>query len=257
MLGPIKKLLRRRAASPVFDAPIEIDRPTYAVGDIHGRHDLLIALLERIADDAARHGFEDARLVFLGDYVDRGEESAQVLATLGALARDGGDSVALLRGNHEQMLLDFIADPAAGGPRWLSNGGLQTLMSYGVGGLGPASDPQALTDAAARLAQAMGPDLDLLRLTPDSALFGRVLFAHAGADPALPPERQEARALLWGAPGFRRTPRADGLWVAHGHWVVDEPSAEQGRIALDTGAWFSGRLTAARIAQGEVAFLQT
>jgi len=262
MRGIINRLFGR-AEVPVFAAPLAIDRATYAIGDVHGRFDLLAPLMRAVIEDARAAGIASPRLVFLGDYVDRGEQSRQVLEFLIDLARgDAGRDLAavdgdvvLLRGNHEDMLLDFIASPEAEGPRWLRNGGLQTLLSYDVRGVTPTADGPALIAAAARLADAMGDAVGALRRLPIQARFGNVSFSHAGADPDLPIQLQPPRALVWGARSMFTTPRTDGIWVVHGHYVVDEAEAVRGRIPIDTGAYFSGTLTAARLVGDQVTFL--
>lgn len=244
------------AAPPSFPPPAP-DRPVYVVGDIHGRVDLLDRLLERIRADQGAHGLEDAQLVFVGDYVDRGERSRDVLERLRLLSAAGpaGKAVCLL-GNHEKMLLDFIDDPAARAGRWLRYGGLQTLASFAVGGASEAMTPEAAEAAAARLRVALGPEMEAwLRSLPLALPNGNLTFVHAGADPGLPLTEQPARTLLWGHEDFVRLPRRDGQWVVHGHTVVDAPVCTAGRVNVDTGAWFSGRLTAARILPGEVRFL--
>ncbi len=256
MIRRIARMLRKpEKRGGRFDAPLVIDRPTYAVGDVHGRHDLLTALLGMIRDDAAAEGYVRPRVVFMGDYVDRGEDSARVVAEIRGILEGTPEAIAL-RGNHEQMLLDFLEEPELRGPLWLRNGGLQTLLSYGVA-ISATAEAEVLVDAARRLALAMGPDLPFLHSLPTHAVFGKVLFAHAGADPELPVDMQSDRALLWGAPRFLREPRWDGLWVVYGHYITEEPSPEMGRIPTDSGAYFSNRLTAARLADGEIAYLST
>ncbi|MEC9434601.1 MAG: metallophosphoesterase [Pseudomonadota bacterium] len=243
-----------------FDAPLEIDLPTYAIGDVHGRDDLLARLLATIEADAAGRGFgRDWRLVLMGDYVDRGEGSAQVLARVrGLLEGDGpaGETHAL-RGNHEAMMAAFAEDPAAG-PRWLRNGGLQTMVSYGVGGVELTREDADLTASAAALARAAAPDLAMIAELPVFLRFGTVLFSHAGADPELPPDLQSERTLIWGTPRFFQETRRDGLWCVYGHYIVDEAHVAQGRVAVDTGAYHSGVLSAVRLEHGaEPAFLTT
>lgn len=258
MLGALRSLFSPPKPT-VFDAPLRIDRPTYAIGDVHGRFDLLAPLVRAVAEDATS-STEPPRLVLMGDYVDRGERSREVLDyALDLVGDDPGTTdgdVVMLRGNHEEMLLGFLADPVEAGPRWLRNGGLQTLLSYGVGGAFTANDPDALAQAASALRRAMGETAEKLAALPRCARYGDVFFAHAGADPALPVAAQPERALVWGAPQFRHAPRQDGIWVVHGHYVVDEADAAHGRIAVDTGAYFSGRLTAARLRDGEVHFIE-
>jgi serine/threonine protein phosphatase 1 len=242
------------ANSAPFSAPIRASGLIYAVGDVHGRHDLLIRLLERIFEDAAHHQ-ETPKIVFLGDYIDRGEDARGTIDLLIALAEQTEAETVFLLGNHEQMLLRFLRDPASG-DRWLRYGGLQTLMSYGVGGAGNLRVEGEGLRLRAALVEALGPHLGFIEGLRVSHHAGNVFFAHAGADPAVPTDEQDVATLLWGCDSFRTTDRGDGTWVVHGHFVVEQPTAERGRIAVDTGAYFSDRLTAARIADGEVTFLQ-
>lgn len=242
------------AARPVPEpfAPPAPARPLYAVGDIHGRADLVEPLLERIDDHAAASGENDIELVFLGDYIDRGPGSAEVLDTLSSLSRLYPGRVTCLMGNHERMMLKFLDNPAAG-PRWFANGGIETLASFGMAGeaLRRASAPEALAGISAALRKALPAGLEAwMKALPLSHRSGTVWAVHAGADPALPMERQGGRALLWGHPKFLGRPRSDGLWVVHGHTIVPAPWAMRGRIAVDTGAYRTGRLTAAAIFPG-------
>lgn len=259
MLGLIRKL-RRRGRPEVFAAPVTTGgRVVYAVGDIHGRHDLLARVLDRILNDAAESAEASAgppQIVFLGDYIDRGEGARQTIEMLRRLAAMGETAPVFLMGNHEQMLLQFLEDPSTGG-RWLRYGGLQTLLSYGVRGVASLSDLQDAERLRDEVISAMGPDLDFIRSLGTSHQVGNVFFAHAGADPAVPVEAQETGTLLWGSERFRETDRSDEVWVVYGHFVVDQPSAERGRIAIDTGAYYSGCLTAARISDGDVSFLRS
>lgn len=225
--------------------------PAFVVGDIHGRIDLLEQLLQRRPDAAQQ-------LVFLGDLVDRGEDSARVLERVKDLC-DQSDATLCLRGNHEQMLLDFLEDPRGTGPRWLSCGGLQTLASFGVGGLSAHSNGDALEEAGHKLEAAMPADLvNWLRDLPLIWQSGTLAAVHAAADPEKPMEDQEEDSLLWGHGTFFDTPRTDGLWVVHGHTVVERPVFDQSRISIDTGAWYTGRLTGALVdPDGSVSFVST
>ncbi|MEQ3748532.1 MAG: metallophosphoesterase family protein [Celeribacter sp.] len=222
------------------------------MGDIHGRADLLDRLLEKLHQQAP----PDARLICVGDYVDRGEESARTLRDLHALTQQHPDHVICLMGNHEEMLLNFLDAPAQAGPSWLRHGGLQTLASFGLpapapGSSGATPDTAAWEDLRDRLRAALGPDLETwLRALPLRWSSGNVTVVHAGADPALPLEAQPAQALLWGHRDFTTTPRSDGHWVLHGHTITDAPQVQAGRIAIDTGAYATGRLTAALLEPG-------
>lgn len=231
-------------------------RPFYAIGDVHGRAGLIEPLLERIDADADAHDIADPVLVFLGDYVDRGEASADVLAHLRALTRDMPGNVVCLMGNHERMMLDFIDDPAHKGAFWLRHGGLQTLASFGISDIPPPTDAEGLIATAARLGESMCPGLeDWVRNLPLRWTSGNVSCVHAAMDPHQPPDRQQARVLQWGHPGFFDLPRDDNHWVVHGHTVVDSPRAEGGRIAVDTGAWYTGRLSAVAVTKAPLRFL--
>lgn len=246
----------RRAVA--FEPP-QPDRPVYVVGDIHGRIDLLDRLLGLIDADAATLGDgATPMLVLVGDYIDRGDESAAVLSRAFALQSERPGDVVCLLGNHEKMMLDFIDTPAKG-PRWLRNGGLQTLMSLGLGGiLADGMSEEELSALSVDLHCALPDGVeDWLRSLPLAWSSGNLWVTHAGADPSVAMPDQTQRVMLWGHRDFDVLPREDGQWVAHGHFVFDKPSAEDGRIATDTGGVYTGRLTAARIVPGAVSFLST
>lgn len=229
----------------------------YAVGDVHGRADLLVELVDRIMHDALGAGGSretPAEIVFIGDLIDRGPDTRSVIEFLMTMNDWPEVETIFVAGNHELMLLDFLDDPVAG-RRWLRCGGAETLASYGVGGLDDFGSTDGLHRIAGALRHAMGPHLGFLgRLVPWH-LNGSLLFAHAGADPRLPPEAQTAEALAWGVPEFFRRHRRDGLWVVHGHSIVERPAIGHGRIAIDTGAWLTGRLTALKADGAELRFV--
>ena len=242
----LSRLLRRPSPPPPFTAPLALPAPVAVIGDVHGCDALLGALLDRIARDL------DCQVVCVGDIVDRGEESAAAIDRL--MARP---EILCLKGNHEAMLLSFLDEPERNAERWLRYGGLQTLASFGVGGPNPAAgrDMQRVRDD---LARAMGDArIDWLRDRPLTWASGNLLVTHAGADPARAPDDQRSRDLLWGPPAFMTETRTDGTWVAFGHVIQDAPFAAEGRIAVDTGAFATGILTAAIIGDGPVRFLTT
>lgn len=248
-------LFRRKRVSdprPAYPPP-QTEGLVYAIGDVHGRFDLLDRLIAAIWKDCQRIGVR-ARLVFLGDYVDRGEGSREVIAYLRAADGWPEADCIFLTGNHEDMLLAFLDDPVATAD-WLKHGGLQTLMSYGVRGTGDWRSAEGLRALGAELTDAVAEDRAFLETLAPWHRSGNVFFVHAGAEPDLPPEAQSRATLLWGSPRFLTTPRRDGLWVVHGHTVVEAPQIVGTRIAIDTGAYFSGRLTAARFWDGAVTFL--
>ncbi len=237
--------IRRSLSSGTPLSPPLPDQPLAIIGDIHGRADLLEDLLQRIPE-----GFQ---IVCVGDYVDRGEQSSEVIRML--VERT---DVICLKGNHEDMLLKFLEDPERHGDRWLRYGGLQTLHSFGVL-INHTQDPELRFRAARNdLEKSLGKTgLKWLERLELSWCSGNVHVVHAGADPSVPMKDQERSVLFWGHPEFLRKPHADGIWIVHGHTIVDEARNEYGRIPVDTGAYATGRLTAALISEGQVEFLRT
>lgn len=236
MIKRLVKWLRHEHAMP----PPKPDEPLLIIGDIHGRADLLSKALQQ----------RNCQTILVGDYIDRGEDSATVLRTL----MQTPDLICLM-GNHEEMLLAFLSDPARHGPRWLTYGGLQTLASFGVSGVSEASDATRLEAARNELEPAMGAEMiTWLQSRPNRWQSGNVAVVHAGADPSLAIEEQRPQTLRWGHPDFAKTPRTDGVWVVHGHTFVETPQNRAGRINVDIGAYATGRLAMVRIANGDVAF---
>ena len=265
----MRNMLARAFASlrPSASAPdtsqtdtIRPERPLYAVGDIHGRDDLAERLIGRIEAEITAHGIAEADLVFLGDYIDRGAQSAQVLARLRGLEEQSPDAVTCLLGNHERMMIEFLDDPAGRGARWLGNGGIDTLASFGITGIDAKSrgtpPVEDLLEASDALAAAMPAGMaEWLRNLPLLWQSGNVVCVHAAMNPQRAPKDQDERALIWGHKDFGTRPREDGLWVVHGHTIFREPLLENGRIGVDTGAHATGRLTAAALSGGTCRFL--
>jgi serine/threonine protein phosphatase 1 len=217
--------------------------PLCVIGDVHGCLPLLEHMLAQVP--------QDYRIILAGDYIDRGEESAEVLRYLSARP-----DLTCLMGNHENMLLRFLQNPAGEGGRWIRNGGLQTLASFGICGARQQMSSDELRGCRDRLQAAMGEALIAwIASLETSVLSGTVLVAHAGADPCVAADQQEEDALLWGHREFFRTQRRDGIWVVHGHTIVSKPEAERGRIAVDTGAYATGSLSAVCLAGNAPRFL--
>ncbi len=217
----------------------------YAIGDIHGRADLLALLLERIGEHAAGHAGRRKVLVTLGDYVDRGGDSRGVIDRL--LALPGGFEAVCLKGNHEELMLRFLDQPADGGV-WFQNGGGATMASYGVPAEGgwDVEHAKALRDALAGALPAA--HLAFLRGLALSHVEGDYLFVHAGVRPGVPLKRQDPEDLIWIRDEFLRSERDHGKVVVHGHSVAfkpeEFPSSERPcRIGIDTGAYVTSRLT--------------
>ncbi|MCP4327572.1 MAG: serine/threonine protein phosphatase [Alphaproteobacteria bacterium] len=226
----------------------------YAVGDIHGRHDLLIALQEMIVADAGRRNPERRVVVYLGDYVDRGPESRAVVEALATTALPGFEVVHLI-GNHESFLLRFLQD-AEVGPIWFYNGGACTLESYGV-------EAGALDRAALAAAQDDFQEVlparheQFLRGLALSHVEGDYAFVHAGVRPGIPLAEQRAEDLMWIRDEFLDANDNHGHVIVHGHSIAWEPEVRVNRIGIDTGAFASGVLTALVLDGAERGFLQT
>jgi serine/threonine protein phosphatase 1 len=217
----------------------------YAIGDIHGRLDLLDMMLDTIAAHEAAWPGGRAVLVFLGDYVDRGKHSRGVLERLmGGLPE--AIEAHFLRGNHEDIMLRCLDEPRLFS-NWAVNGGLTTLASYGVDP-GLALDGARAMDALARAL----PDSHLaflkgLRLSLE---LGDFFFVHGGVRPDVPLCDQDEQDLLYIREPFLSHRGDFGRVVVHGHTPVREPEMLPNRIGIDTGAFFTGRLTALLI-EGE------
>lgn len=228
----------------------------YAIGDVHGRADLLQRLLRIIVEDMeARPGGHSVKLVFLGDYVDRGFHSKEVIETLLRLDIAGAGMV-FLAGNHEDMLLQFIDDPAVS-DIWLQTGGMATLASYGVM-LADDPDIDALTEASNSLSEKMpAAHRQFLAGLEEHHVFGDYLFVHAGLRPHIPLTAQRRSDKLGIRREFTETDFVFDHMVVHGHTVVQNPLHLRNRIAVDTGAFATGHLTAAVLEADDVRFLST
>lgn len=223
MLGIISNK-RGGAASSINLRPMQVEmapkRPFYAIGDVHGCLDQMFAALGRVDDDIEANEIDDPTLVFLGDYVDRGKASAEVL--------------------------DFLDKPLKVGPRWLRYGGVETLESYGIAGIDKDASDEQLYEACEELWDAFPEGLEpWLRKLPLRWSTGNLHCVHAALDPAQTVLQQSQDVMLWGCDSFMKTARTDGNWVIHGHTVVEKPVWEHSRVSLDTGCYFTGELTAA------------
>ncbi len=247
-----------RSAASAQPAQVPGGCAVYAIGDVHGRLDLLENLLERIRSDAGQYPDDvERRLIFLGDYIDRGPASRGVVDRLLEDPLPGFATVRLM-GNHEEALLLFL-DELNDGRDWLTFGGLETLMSYGV-------PLRALpnTEAAAavlRLALASAvpqAHVDFFRNGALHHSVGDYLFVHAGVRPGVALEKQSPGDLLWIRDDFLRSraPLPHRV-VVHGHTICDLPQDRGYRINIDTGAFVSGRLTCLVLRGSERRFLTT
>lgn len=215
------------------------DTRLYAIGDVHGRLDLLERAIRAIERDVAERGGM-ALTVTLGDYIDRGPQSRGVIECLAD--NPFATPYVALKGNHEALLEAFLADPAVGS-HWRRLGGLETIASFGV----PVQQlmlGRNYEEAAARLREALTPQhLDFLAALKTSVVVGRYFLCHAGVRPGIPLERQRDDDLLWIRDEFLHSTADFGKIVVHGHTPVAEPEVLPNRINIDTGAFMTGRLT--------------
>jgi serine/threonine protein phosphatase 1 len=238
---------KRNKERPNKNAPsVEIlelfpfDGPVYVVGDIHGCLAALLQIESLILQDAAQFQAIPT-IVLLGDMVDRGPQTAALIDHVMSRQRLG-TRVICLKGNHEDMMLDFLANPEAN-MDWLDFGGYETLASYGI-------DITDLARMAGRkLSQILGAHvpqshINFLQGTLPGLQVGQFLLTHAGADRDKPLTAQPLKALLWGSAG-QVAPQ--DLTLIHGHFVVAEPMVTARCLAIDTGAYINGRLTSVRL----------
>lgn len=229
----------------------------YAIGDIHGRLDLLLGLHESIAVDAARSIAPRRVLVYIGDYIDRGPDSAGVIDLLLDRPLPGFETVHLL-GNHEDTLLQFPDDMTVG-PSWLTYGGVQTLASYFIDVLpGSWRDERELRRLQGEVRRRVPRrHVEFMRKLPLTHIEGDYLFVHAGIRPGIPLERQQRDDLLWIRDEFLYSTKDHGKIVVHGHTISEAPDQQPNRIGIDTGAFHTDRLTCLVLDGASRSFLQT
>lgn len=223
----------------------------YAIGDVHGCLDQLLALEARIAEDAG--DFEGEKwLVTIGDHVDRGPRSADVVAHVMGPAPSGFRRFALI-GNHEQMMLDFLGNPAAHA-YWLDQGGMETLASYGI----ELDYPPLRTSEALRrkLDERFPTDhRQFLETLPSYLSLPGWLFVHAGIRPGMPLAMQSDDDLIWIRAPFLTSQLTGGLRVVHGHTPGRDIVVTPHRIDIDTHCFHTGTLSAVRVTpDGRTAF---
>ena len=234
-------------------------RRIYAIGDIHGRQDLLIDIHSRILHDAARadpSGDVGKVVIYLGDYVDRGPMSKETITTLIDCPLDGFETV-YLKGNHEHFLMKFL-DNYEVGRNWLASGGAETVRSYGVDlDHRPADDCDFRHVQVALRAAIPDAHFDFLAGLKLFHREGDFYFTHAGVSPHRALDDQIEEDLLWIRDEFLSYDKPLGKIVVHGHSIVPEPQIRTNRIDIDTGAYATGRLTCLVLQENIYGFLQT
>lgn len=239
----IHKILRRRRSAALSPKPTIPDgRRVYAVGDVHGRLDLLDHLLKLINEDDAARGPAETTLIFLGDLIDRGPQSAGVIERLRGLA-DGKTEARFLTGNHEEIFLGAIQGDPKALRLFCRVGGRETVLSYGL----RASEYEGFDyDQLTHWLQHGIPreHSSFLARFEDMVVIGDYAFVHAGVRPDIPLEEQSTNDLRWIREPFLGYRGQLGKVIVHGHTMTDEVERCRHRIGIDTGAYRSGRLTA-------------
>lgn len=248
-----RKLFSRPSGPPAANYAAPDGTLIYAIGDVHGRLDLLTDLERMIVRDADGRDAHRRLIVYLGDYVDRGYETRGVLDHLLDEGPAGFERV-FIKGNHEAFLLRFLEDSSVA-RQWFSNGGIETLMSYGVES---SMDANQASRVQSEFRHAF-PDAhrDFLAAMPVLHREGGYAFVHAGVRPGVALDEQDPDDLLWIRGEFLDDPSDHGVVVVHGHTVVDHPVDRPNRIGVDTGAYATGHLTCVVLQGHERMFLET
>ena len=249
------KLLGRKA-SAIANPRVPGGSRVYAVGDIHGRRDLIEKMHDLIAADDAGSGAPRKVVVYLGDYIDRGEESRQVVDFLLDNPLPGFENI-YLKGNHEDSLIKFLGDTSIG-PGWMFYGGDSTLYSYGVTASSISQDQRSLEQMQAHLKRNLSArHLEFYQTLKTGHIEGDYCFVHAGVLPGVPLDEQKEENVLWIRGEFLDSKANHGKVVVHGHTIRPEPEVLPNRIGIDTGAYSSGILTCLALEEDSKSFLRT
>lgn len=246
-MAPVRRLLDRlRPARLTLQAPPRVPdgERVYAIGDVHGRLDLLTRLLAEIEAQEAILPPARTTLVLLGDIIDRGPQSREVVELV--MRRRASMSAIMLRGNHEDIAVAAWLGDREALEGWLQHGGIQTLESYGVA----ASDIEGadLTEAQRLIHSAIPASvIAWFRNLPTCHRCGDYAFVHAGIRPGIPLARQDDNDMMWIRQEFLDYQRPHGAVIVHGHSVSDSVELRGNRIGVDTGAYLTGRLSAVRL----------
>ncbi len=228
----------------------------YAVGDIHGRADLVERMHEIIVSDAAKHSHKQNFIIYLGDYLDRGPYVRETIDLLLTNNPPGFERVHLM-GNHEQILLNFLGEPSILS-MWLGVGGMSTLMSYGLKPPGSGFSEQKAYEIRDELQEKIPAEhIGFINNLRPSHQVGDYLFVHAGIRPAVPIENQVPDDIYWIRDEFLNSDADHGKMVIHGHTISEDIQHFSNRIGIDTGAYASGVLSCAVLEEDRIKFLST
>jgi serine/threonine protein phosphatase 1 len=227
----------------------------YAIGDIHGRADLLRKIHALILEDVQEREPAENIAIYLGDYVDRGHDSRGVLDILIDQPLPGFQSIHLM-GNHEDFMVRFLEDPKVG-PPWIVNGGNATLLSYGVS-LQKVYNEEALKEGRNQLmARLPPPHWAFLHDLKTHHIEGDFLFVHAGVRPGIRTDEQEPQDMMWIRDDFLNSVAEHDHVVVHGHSINPKAEILDNRIGIDTGAYETGKLTCLVLDGGKKDLLNT
>lgn len=229
----------------------------YAIGDIHGMASMMDDMHAKIADDIAKNPILYPVIVYLGDYIDRGEDNRGVIETLIDHSKnEDGVQRHFLLGNHEDAMLAFMKDPLMAA-RWLEFGGIETMRDYGLEFGSEMASATKLEEMASRFKSAVPKlHIDFLQSLKTKVEIGDYLFVHAGIDPSKPIEQQSKGDLTFIRGPFLNYEGSLPKRVVHGHTPVKKPESKHNRINVDTGAVFGGDLTCVVLEVDQERFLQ-
>ncbi len=239
----LKRLFKKKSEPRPLDvATIPEGRRVYAIGDIHGRNDLLQQLIEKIIDDDSKRGDCNSEIIFLGDLVDRGPDSAGVIETAMTLKRELGD-VRFLMGNHEEVYLKATTGDEKATRFFNRIGGKETILSYEIS----MREYMDLDNAA--LAQRLpdlipGHHIDFIKDFENQIIVGDYAFVHAGIRPGVSLDAQKPKDLRWIREEFLSAKEPHEKVIVYGHTINDDVVEKGNRIGIDTGAYYSEKLTA-------------
>lgn len=233
---PLRLFNRKASERPQVPDGVRI----YAVGDVHGRADLLAKTFANIDADLRKHPVGRAIQVMIGDYIDRGPASRGTIDML--IERGHHHEMVFLKGNHETFVPGFIRNPGML-QAWREVGGLQTLVSYGLRPSLNAGPAEQADLARAFHAALPTSHMEFLSHLKSNFIFGDYYFVHAGVRPGVDLEHQREEDLLWIRDDFLLSEDDFGKFIVHGHTPVREPDIRPNRINIDTGAYATGNLT--------------
>jgi len=247
---PIRPLWKKTVTKPAMPPGERI----YAIGDIHGCFDLLFQLMSGIVNDDKERPQARKRIVVLGDFIDRGPDSAKIIEFLSASRK--ADILTVLKGNHEAALVDGIRGDRAALEAWIDFGGDATLRSYGAQeeDIWPADTRKLVENVRRIIPESV---VDWLAELPLTHRAGSYLFVHAGIKPGVALPKQREDDLLWIRGEFTDSMADHGAIIVHGHSISERVSVERNRIGVDTGAYRSGRLSAVGLEAGEHWIIET